>query len=119
MVNAKTRNIQPHAALLPQYRGAAPINWAVINGERLTGVTTFMIDKDIDTGGIMLRQDCRIEPDDTAGDIHDKLMPIGAQLVVETVQGIIERNIETRVQRSFIQGGDQPEGRLAVPSRRG
>lgn len=95
-----------HAALLPQYRGAAPINWAVINGERLTGVTTFMIDKDIDTGGIMLRQDCRIEPDDTAGDIHDKLMPIGAQLVVETVQGIIERNIETRVQRSFIQGSE-------------
>ena len=95
-----------HAALLPQYRGAAPINWAVINGERLTGVTTFMIDKDIDTGGIMLRQECRIEPDDTAGDIHDKLMPIGAQLVVETVQGIIERNIETRVQRSFIQGSE-------------
>ena len=95
-----------HAALLPQYRGAAPINWAVINGERLTGVTPFMIDKDIDTGGIMLRQDCRIEPDDTAGDIHDKLMPIGAQLVVETVQGIIERNIETRVQRSFIQGSE-------------
>lgn len=95
-----------HAALLPQYRGAAPINWAVINGEKMTGVTTFMIDKDIDTGGIMLRQECRITPEDTAGDVHDKLMPLGAELVLQTVQGIIEKNIETRVQRSFIQGSE-------------
>lgn len=95
-----------HAALLPQYRGAAPINWAVINGEKMTGVTTFMIDKDIDTGGIMLRQECRITPEDTAGTLHDKLMPIGAELVVQTVEGIIEKNIETRVQRSFIQGSE-------------
>ena len=95
-----------HAALLPQYRGAAPINWAVINGERMSGVTTFMIDKDIDTGGIMLRQECRIGPDETAGDLHDKLMPLGAELVVQTVEGIIQKNIETRVQRSFIQGSE-------------
>lgn len=95
-----------HAALLPQYRGAAPINWAVINGERMTGVTTFMIDKDIDTGGIMLRQECPVTPEDTAGTLHDKMMPIGAELVVTTVQGIIEKNIETRVQRSFIQGSE-------------
>ncbi|MCQ2133961.1 MAG: methionyl-tRNA formyltransferase [Bacteroidales bacterium] len=95
-----------HAALLPQYRGAAPINWAVINGEKITGVTTFMIDQEIDTGGIMLRQEVRIADDETVGDVHDKLMPIGAQLVVETVQGIIEKNIETRVQRSFIQGSE-------------
>ncbi len=95
-----------HAALLPQYRGAAPINWAVINGERVTGVTTFMIDKDIDTGGIILRQECRIGPEDTAGDVHDRLMAAGADLVCETVQGIIEGNVETRVQRSFIQGSE-------------
>lgn len=95
-----------HAALLPQYRGAAPINWAVINGERLTGVTTFMLDKDIDTGAILLRQECRIDPGDNAGDVHDKLMAIGSELVVETVEGIIQRNIETRVQRSFIQGSE-------------
>ena len=95
-----------HAALLPQYRGAAPINWAVINGEKMSGVTTFMRDKDIDTGGIMLRQECRISETDTAGDLHDKLMPIGADLVVQTVEGIIEKNIETRVQRSFIQGSE-------------
>jgi len=95
-----------HAALLPQYRGAAPINWAVINGERISGVTTFMIDKDIDTGGILLREDCRISETDTAGDLHDRLMGMGAELVVQTATAILEKNIETRVQRSFIQGSE-------------
>ena len=95
-----------HAALLPQYRGAAPINWAVINGENLTGVTTFMIDQKIDTGGILLRQECRIEPTDTAGDVHDKLMALGADLVVQTVEGLIQKNVETRIQRSFVQGSE-------------
>ena len=95
-----------HAALLPQYRGAAPINWAVINGENITGVTTFMIDKNIDTGGIILRSECRVEPSDTAGTLHDKLMALGTDLVVETVEGIIQHNVELRVQRSFIQGDE-------------
>ncbi len=95
-----------HAALLPQYRGAAPINWAVINGENITGVTTFMIDRQIDTGGIILRQECRIAPGDTAGDVHDNLMAIGADLVVQTVEGLIQKNVETRVQRSFVQGSE-------------
>ena len=99
-----------HAALLPQYRGAAPINWAVINGEKMTGVTTFMIDKDIDTGGIILRQEHRIGPADTAGDVHDALMGIGADLVTQTVEGIIQRNVETRVQRSFVQGSEVLKG---------
>ena len=96
-----------HAALLPQYRGAAPVNWAIINGERMTGVTTFMLDHDIDTGGIILRQECRIEPDDTAGTLHDKLMALGAKLVVETTEGIFQHNVETRLQRSFIQGSEE------------
>ena len=95
-----------HAALLPQYRGAAPINWAVINGENITGVTTFMIDKKIDTGGIILRSECHIEPTDTAGDVHDKLMELGSQLVLETVEGLVQKNVELRVQRSFIQGSE-------------
>ena len=95
-----------HAALLPQYRGAAPINWAVINGEHRTGVTTFMIDKQIDTGGILLRESCLIGPEDTAGDVHDRLMGMGADLVVQTVEALIEGNVETRVQRSFIQGSE-------------
>ena len=95
-----------HAALLPQYRGAAPINWAVINGENITGVTTFMIDKRIDTGGIILRSECRVEPTDTAGTLHDKLMELGSQLVAETVEGLVQKNVELRVQRSFIQGSE-------------
>ena len=95
-----------HAALLPQYRGAAPINWAVINGENITGVTTFMIDKKIDTGGIILRSECHIEPTDTAEDVHDKLMELGSSLVLETVEGLVQHNVELRVQRSFIQGSE-------------
>lgn len=96
-----------HAALLPQYRGAAPINWAVINGEKMSGVTTFMIDKDIDTGGIILRQECRIRPDETAGELHDDLMVIGSDLVLQTVEALIQHNVELRVQRSFIQGSEE------------
>ncbi len=93
-----------HAALLPQYRGAAPINWAIINGEKMTGVTTFMIDDGVDTGTIMFREQCRIEETDTAGDLHDKLMEIGSELVVTTVDALIENNAEFRIQKSYIQG---------------
>lgn len=95
-----------HAALLPQYRGAAPINWAVINGEKTTGVTTFMIDDGMDTGKIMYRYDCKIEPEDTVGDVHDKLMALGSELVVNTVEALEEDNVELRVQKSFIQGSE-------------
>ncbi|MGM9747441.1 MAG: methionyl-tRNA formyltransferase, partial [Candidatus Cryptobacteroides sp.] len=95
-----------HAALLPQYRGAAPINWAVINGDNVTGVTTFMIDEGIDTGNIMMREQCKIEETDTAGDVHDKLMAIGSELVVETVESIMDKNVELRLQKSFIQGAE-------------
>ncbi len=95
-----------HAALLPQYRGAAPINWAVINGESMTGVTTFMIDAGMDTGKIMYREQCPILPTDTAGDVHDKLMALGADLVEQTVESIIEGSVEFRIQKSFIQGSE-------------
>ena len=95
-----------HAALLPQYRGAAPINWAVINGDKATGVTTFMIDDGMDTGGIMFREQCLIGPDENVGQIHDKLMNLGSDLVVQTVDAIIEKHVETRVQKSFIQGSE-------------
>jgi len=95
-----------HAALLPQYRGAAPINWAVINGENITGVTTFMIDEGIDTGHIMLRDQIRIEKTDTAGDIHDKLMELGSKAVLQTVEAIMDKNVELRLQKSFIQGSE-------------
>lgn len=95
-----------HAALLPQYRGAAPINWAVINGEKTTGVTTFMIDSGMDTGNIMFRYDCKIGPDETVGEVHDKLMELGSMLVVNTVEALVENNVEFRVQKSFIQGSE-------------
>lgn len=96
-----------HASLLPQYRGAAPINWAIINGEHRTGVTTFMIDKNIDTGGIILREECLIEPGDDAGTLHDKLMGMGRKAVTDTVDLIVQHNVELRQQRSFVQGSEE------------
>ena len=95
-----------HAALLPQYRGAAPINWAIINGEHMSGVTTFMIDDGMDTGHIIFREQCRISDTDTAGDLHDRLMDLGSKVVVQTVETIIEGNVELRLQKSFIQGDE-------------
>jgi methionyl-tRNA formyltransferase len=83
-----------HASLLPQYRGAAPINHAVINGETRTGVTTFLIDKEIDTGMILLSRETAISPDDTAGSLHDRLMLIGAALTVETAYGLFSRTLK-------------------------
>ena len=80
-----------HASLLPDYRGAAPINWAIINGETKTGVTTFFIDEKIDTGAIILQEECPIYEKDTAGSLHDRLMDLGAGLVIKTV-GLIEKN---------------------------
>lgn len=77
-----------HASLLPQYRGAAPINWAIINGETQTGLTTFLIDEQIDTGKILLRQEVAIEPGETAGTLHDKLMKMGPKLVKDTIEGL-------------------------------
>lgn len=77
-----------HASLLPQYRGAAPINWAVINGEKETGATTFFIEKEIDTGQMIFQETEPIHPDDSAGTLHDRLMEKGAALVVKTVRAI-------------------------------
>ncbi len=82
--------VNVHASLLPQYRGAAPINWAIINGERETGVTTFRLKHEIDTGNILLQEKVAIEPEDNAGTVHDKLMNAGAALLVTTVKGLAE-----------------------------
>ena len=89
-----------HASLLPEYRGAAPINWAIINGERITGVTTFFIDEKIDTGAIILKKEVAIEEGDTAGTLHDKLMELGSALVLETVELIAQGDVETVIQPS-------------------
>ena len=82
-----------HASLLPQYRGAAPINWAVINGETETGITTFFLQHEIDTGNIIMQEKITIAPDDNAGIVHDRLMMLGADLVLQTVNQIESGNV--------------------------
>lgn len=89
-----------HASLLPDYRGAAPINWAIINGETKTGVTTFFIDEKIDTGAIILKAETDIDAEETAGSLHDKLMVLGARLVLDTVRLIAKGTVETVKQPS-------------------
>jgi methionyl-tRNA formyltransferase len=84
-----------HASLLPNYRGAAPINWAIINGETKTGVSTFFIDEKIDTGNIILQKEVAIGDDETLGELHDKLMEVGSSLVVKTVQQIEKGAVQT------------------------
>ncbi|MFG6686025.1 methionyl-tRNA formyltransferase [Mariniflexile sp. HNIBRBA6329] len=88
-----------HASLLPNYRGAAPINWAIINGETKTGVSTFFIDEKIDTGDMILQETIDILPEENAGSLHDKLMDIGSQLVLKTVELIKEGAVKTIPQK--------------------
>ncbi|MDO4190548.1 MAG: methionyl-tRNA formyltransferase [Bacteroidales bacterium] len=95
--------INLHASLLPQYRGAAPINWAIINGDTESGVTTFQLKHEIDTGAIIRQQATPITPDDNAGTLHDRLMDIGTQLVVETVDLIESGNYTPIPQRDDIE----------------
>lgn len=87
-----------HASLLPNYRGAAPINWAIINGETKTGVTTFFIDDKIDTGAMILNSAIDIEPEETAGQLHDRLMHLGSTTVIDTLKVIENGNVETTIQ---------------------
>lgn len=90
--------INVHASLLPDYRGAAPINWAIINGERTTGVTTFKLQHAIDTGNILYRAEVPIREDETAGELHDALMQTGAQLLLKTVNAIAAGTAEEQPQ---------------------
>lgn len=87
-----------HASLLPNYRGAAPINWAIINGETKTGVTTFFIDDKIDTGAMILNSDISIEPEESAGQLHDRLMNLGSITVIDTLKVIEKGNVTTTIQ---------------------
>lgn len=95
--------INLHGSLLPQYRGAAPINWAVINGEKETGVTTFKLKHEIDTGNILLQRSFPIGEDETAGEVHDKMKEIGAQLLVETIKGVSEGTLNEQPQSEIIE----------------
>lgn len=95
-----------HASLLPQYRGAAPINWAIINGDTMTGVTTFFLDKEIDTGKVIYQQSCPIAEDENVGTIHDRLMLMGGALVLKTVDAIASGEAETVAQELMIPQGE-------------
>ncbi len=92
--------INLHGSLLPLYRGAAPINWAVINGEKRTGVTTFRLQHEIDTGNILMQEELPIGENETAGDVHDRMMLIGARLLVATVQGLAAGTLKETPQAS-------------------
>jgi methionyl-tRNA formyltransferase len=87
-----------HASLLPNYRGAAPINWAIINGETKTGVTTFFIDDKIDTGAMILNSEIAIGPEESAGQLHDRLMLLGSETVIDTLKVIENGNVTTTIQ---------------------
>ena len=91
-----------HGSLLPQYRGAAPINWAITNGEKETGVTTFQLQHAIDTGAILLQDRIPIAPNHTAGEIHDTMMEVGAQLLVKTLHGLFDNSIKAVAQEQVI-----------------
>jgi methionyl-tRNA formyltransferase len=101
--------INLHASLLPHYRGAAPINHAIINGETMTGVTTFFIDDKIDTGNILLREGIQIFPFENAGDLHDRLMKHGARLVIRTLAGIVGKSLIPQPQSKFLKPGEMPK----------
>ncbi len=90
--------INVHASLLPQYRGAAPINWAIINGEKETGITTFKLQHEIDTGNILLQEKISIGEKETAGELHDKLKLLGAKVLVKTIQQIEGGNLKEQPQ---------------------
>ena len=92
--------INVHASLLPQYRGAAPINWAIINGEKETGVTTFKLQHEIDTGNILLQEKIKIGDDETAGELHDKMKITGAELLVKTIRGLADGTIKEQRQET-------------------
>ncbi|MBI9033508.1 MAG: methionyl-tRNA formyltransferase [Bacteroidales bacterium] len=92
-----------HASLLPQYRGAAPINWAIINGDQISGVTSFFLTHEIDTGNIINQKTTPISNTDTAGDLHDRLMTLGAELALETVEAIETGNVTATPQQESLK----------------
>lgn len=111
--------INVHASLLPQYRGAAPINHAIINGEKETGITTFKLKHEIDTGDILLQERTPVDENETAGELHDRLKEIGAKLLVKTVQGIADGSLTERPQLATDNGQLANQGYENVENRSG
>lgn len=108
-------SVNLHGSLLPQYRGAAPINWAVINGEKETGVTTFKLKHEIDTGDILLQESFPIGENETAGEVHDRMKEIGARVLVETVKGLADGTLKERPQSSMVSHeSSDPDSRLTT-----
>ncbi len=104
-----------HGSLLPQYRGAAPINWAIINGEKETGVTTFKLKHEIDTGDILLQESFPIGENETAGEVHDRMKEIGARVLVETVKGLAEGTLKEKPQSAIVSRESLvPDSRLTA-----
>lgn len=95
--------INVHGSLLPEYRGAAPINWAIINGEKETGVTTFKLKHEIDTGDVLLQRRIEIGEEETAGELHDKMKEVGAQVLVETIKGLADGTLKEKPQQSLLE----------------
>ena len=106
--------INLHGSLLPQYRGAAPINWAVINGEKETGVTTFKLQHDIDTGNILLQESFPIGEKETAGDVHDRMKEIGARLLVRTIDSLLRGDLTEQPQNAVINHSALPNTPLTI-----
>lgn len=105
--------INVHGSLLPQYRGAAPINWAIINGEKETGVTTFKLQHAIDTGDILLQERIPVADDETAGELHDRMKDIGAALLVKTVDGLLHNTLEEKSQSAITHSDSETSLRHA------
>jgi methionyl-tRNA formyltransferase len=99
--------INLHASLLPKYRGAAPINWAIIHGEKETGITTFKLQHAIDTGDVLMRQTIPIRPDETAGELHDEMKALGAQLVYDTLEGYCKGSLKPVAQEELLREKEQ------------
>jgi methionyl-tRNA formyltransferase len=97
-----------HASLLPKYRGAAPINWAVMNGDKETGVTTFFLKHEIDTGDILRREAISIGDDENVGSVHDRLMALGADLTIDTIEHILAGDLTPMPQDSLLEGNTEP-----------
>jgi methionyl-tRNA formyltransferase len=96
--------INVHGSLLPQYRGAAPINWTIINGEKETGVTTFKLQHEIDTGNILLQDRIAIGDKETAGELHDRMKEVGATLLVKTIRGLEDGSVKEQPQQAVLAG---------------
>lgn len=109
--------INVHGSLLPQYRGAAPINWAIINGETETGVTTFKLKHEIDTGDVLLQESIPIGENETAGELHDRMKETGASLLVKTIQGLADGSLTETPQQAMAEGESLPEGSIFHVSR--